>query len=69
MGDKKYINYKGVKPATIVTVAEGDGSIGNPYRTTDYVLMFENVQGIQRQITYGKIVPLTEEELDSFNYF
>ena len=58
----KGTNYKGVRPAEIVAVLEGDGTQENPYRQTDYVLEHVVVDGFTRMITAGKIVPLTEEE-------
>ena len=59
-------NYRGIKPAEIITVLEGDGE-KIPFDTTQYVIGYENVAGITRMITLGKLVPLTEEEKDWFN--
>lgn len=60
---KKLIqHYRGVQPATIVNVMEGDGTEENPARVAQYVIMFENVAGVQRQKTLGTIMPLTNEE-------
>lgn len=58
-------NYRGVRPATLVSVIEGDGK-DVPFHTVDYVVVFDVGDGIQRQITLGKVVPLTEEEVSFF---
>lgn len=62
---KETIKYRGVKPATIVTVLEGNGK-DVPLELVQYVIVFENVGGMERQITLGKVVPLTEEEKSYF---
>lgn len=61
------MNYRGVRPATIIRILEGNGTEKNPYKNDDYVIQFEMINGIQRQITIGKITPLTEEEKKLFN--
>ena len=55
-------HYRGVRPATLVRVLEGTGESSSPYGEVDYVIAFERVQGIERMVTIGKVVPLTEEE-------
>lgn len=51
-------NYKGVKPAEVVTVLEGDGSIEFPYTEVQYVLGYQDFNGFTRMVTLGKIVPV-----------
>lgn len=55
-------NYRGVRPATVVVVKEGNGTEESPYKEVEYVIGFAEVCGIQRQITLGKITKLTQEE-------
>ena len=60
------MNYRGIKPASVVVVLEGEGTQASPYKEEQYVVEFQNIAGLPRQITVGKIVPLTTEERDSF---
>lgn len=60
----KIQNYRGVQQATIVNVKEGDGTREDPAIVTKYVILFDGLAG--RDITVGKIVPLTDEELTWF---
>lgn len=62
----KAINYRGIKPAAIVTVIEGDG-VAVPFAKVQYVLSFEDRFGISTPVTLGKIVPLSEEERAMFS--
>ncbi len=52
-------NYRGVRPAQLVSVLEGEGVPESPYQIVEYVLLAKT-DGTY--ITHGKIVPLTEEE-------
>lgn len=65
MEKEQIIKYRGVKPANIVSVLEGDGK-DFPFEIVTYVLGYELVDGIMRQITLGKILPLTEKERSYF---
>lgn len=67
MKKEKIMKYRGVIPATIVHILEGDGTPDFPYEEVKYVIVFENVGGVQRQATIGKIVALTDEEKYNFN--
>lgn len=60
-------NYRGVRPATLVSIKEGDGTPENPAHIVDYVTVFEEVAGLMRERTLGKVVPLTEEEKSWLN--
>ena len=60
-------NYRGVRPATLVSIKEGDGTHENPAHIVDYVTVFEEVAGLIRQLTLGKVVPLSEEERSWLN--
>lgn len=51
-------NYRGVKPATLVKVLEGDGTIKDPYTEVNYVIVYEYVENEIRQITLGKVVEI-----------
>lgn len=53
------LNYRGVKPATLVKVLEGKGTKDSPYQEVDYVIVYENIEGIVRQVTVGKVVPFS----------
>lgn len=55
-------HYRGTQPAVIVNVLEGNGTEEYPSQIVRYVLQVEEVGGISRPVTIGKIVPLTEEE-------
>lgn len=55
MEDKKLTRYRGVRPATLVRVCEGDGTEERPYEEVDYVIVHENVAGLTRQKTLGKV--------------
>ena len=59
--EKKTQNYRGVYPAEVVCVLEGNGD-DIPFEQVQYVLRFKQVGGISRAETVGKVVPLTEEE-------
>lgn len=59
-------NYRGVKPAHIVVVLEGNGTKEHPWKEEQYVIAYENYGGISRLTTIGKIIPLTEEEKTNF---
>lgn len=60
-------NYRGVRPAEIITVIEGNGTKEAPFQTVRYVITFTSVGGVNRMETIGKIVDLTEEERNWFN--
>lgn len=61
------MNYRGTKPANIIYVAEGDGTIDTPHTTTAYVVEYRQERGILRLFTVGKIVELTDEEKKYFH--
>lgn len=67
MEKKKIQNYRGIRPAEIVVVLEGNGTTEYPYEEVKYVVEFEHVAGIRRMRTLGKVVNLTEEERNWFN--
>lgn len=52
--------YRGVKPATLVTVLEGKGTEEDPYQEVNYVITTEQICGLTRQVTLGKVVALEE---------
>ena len=54
------MNYKGIRPASIVMVLEGKGTPENPYREVEYVIVMEEVCGITRPVTLGTVTPLAE---------
>lgn len=58
------MNYRGIKPAHIVTVLEGKGTEESPYMNQRYVLEWANDGGLK---TAGKLVELTEEERRNFD--
>lgn len=58
--------YRGVRPASLIRVLEGNG-VDIPYEEVDYVIVFQGVAGLERQTTLGKVVPLTPDEIESFN--
>ena len=62
------MRYKGIRPASIVTVSEGNGTEENPYQYVQYVVTMESVCGLSRPITLGKLQELTAEEKSEFNY-
>ena len=49
-------NYKGVRPATLVKVLEGDGSVEHPFEQVDYVIVNELEGGRTRPVTIGKVI-------------
>ncbi len=55
-------HYRGTQPAIIVNVLEGYGTEEHPSQIVKYVLQVEEVGGISRPVTIGKIIPLSEEE-------
>lgn len=63
MRKENITRYRGVYPATIVSVLEGDGD-RYPYDEVDYVVVHNPVMGNSK--TLGKVVPLTEEEKKGF---
>ena len=63
----KIQNYRGIKPAEIIVILEGDGTPENPSYEAQYVVVFETVGGLSRMKTIGKVIPLTEEERNWFN--
>lgn len=60
------MNYRGIRPANLVTVLEGNGTPERPYQNVTYVLAYQDVEGLERLVTLGKLVPLTEEERGNF---
>ena len=60
------MNYRGIKPAEIITVLEGEGTRESPYTVVQYVVSYQQVSGFDRMYTVGKIVELTEKEKESF---
>ena len=56
--NKQIIKYRGVRPAHLISVCEGDGK-DIPFEIVDYVLVPRN-DGVL--ITYGKIIKLSPEE-------
>ncbi len=60
------MNYRGIQEANIVNVLEGKGTPDSPYEQVRYVVAFQNVGSIDRLITLGKIVELTEAERRMF---
>ena len=53
-------NYRGIRPASIVIVLEGEGTIDSPYNEVEYVIVMEEIHGIIRPVTIGTVTPLTE---------
>lgn len=53
--------YRGVKLAHIVTVCEGEGTSESILRLVEYVLVSTKEGSL---VSYGKIVPLNQEEKD-----
>lgn len=68
MEKKNIQKYRGVRPAELVSVIEGDGA-EYPYQEVTYVLSCTEINGLVRSITIGKIVPLTEEEKSWFKNY
>ena len=62
----KIQNYRGIKPANTLCVLEGNGTEESPYQNVIYVIVYEMVGGMERLVTIGKVVPLTEEEKKNF---
>lgn len=61
------MNYKGIKPANIVTVLEGNGTKDEPFKNVKYILEYiDTIAGI-RLVTTGKLVELTEDEKKFFD--
>ena len=54
----KGIRYKGVRPAEIITVLEGDGTPEDPFTEVQYVIGYVEVNGLFRTKTLGKIIPV-----------
>lgn len=63
----KLNNYRGIAPAYVVVVLEGDGSTERPYENVRYVLGHARVGGLDRLVTLGKITKLTENEKAAFS--
>ena len=59
-------NYRGIRPANIVTVLEGKGTEESPYRNVEYVVAYENISGFSRMVTVGKIIPISENFGDNY---
>ncbi len=51
----KKANYRGIRPASVITVLEGEGTNNSPYEEVHYVVVIEEVCGIPRPITLGKV--------------
>ncbi len=62
MKEKCYPKYRGIRPAEIVEVLEGDGTKENPYYIVSYVLEYQSINGFKRLTTAGKLAKLTDEE-------
>ena len=58
VANMKITNYRGIKPASIVTVLEGKGTEDSPFTEVMYVVAMEDVQGFIRPITIGKITAI-----------
>ena len=54
----KTIRYRGVRPAEIITVLEGDGTPEEPFTEVEYVIAYVEMHGFVRSKTLGKIVPI-----------
>lgn len=54
----KTIRYRGVRPAEIITVLEGDGTPEEPFTEVEYVIGYVEINGLFRTKTLGKIVPI-----------
>lgn len=67
MEKKQIQNYRGIKPAELVYVLEGDGSEGNPFKNEAYVVVWTNIDSVTRMKTLGKVAELTEEERSWFD--
>lgn len=63
---EKLNNYRGVYPANIVTILEGDGTPGHSYENVRYVLGYKNTEAGIRLTTLGKMIDLTEEDKSVF---
>lgn len=66
-GTRKIQNYRGVRPAMLICVLEGDGTAENPYKEVQYAATISWEDGIDRPVTLGKLVPLTDEEKSWFS--
>jgi hypothetical protein len=51
-------NYRGIKPASIVTVLEGNGTEDSPFTEVLYVIIMQDVRGLIRPVTIGKVTEL-----------
>lgn len=63
---KEVNNYRGTQPAILVNVLEGEGTPESPNQIVQYVLSIQDVAGIGRPVTIGKVVELTKEEKEAF---
>ena len=53
-------NYRGIRPASLITVLEGDGTEEAPFTKVSYVIVMEQKCGTVRPVTIGMVAPLTE---------
>ena len=67
MDDKLPQSYRGVRPAHIIEVCEGNGTQESPYEIVEYVVAYESFGGISRLTTLGKIQQLSDNERSFFN--
>lgn len=67
MEKKQTSNYRGIRPAMLVNVLEGNGTVDAPYHKVEYVIVYQEINGIVRQITLGKVAYLTDEEKNGWD--
>jgi len=61
MSEQKLKNYRGIAPAHLICVLEGNGE-DIPFQEVKYVVEYETIAGLTRLRTLGKVVELTEQE-------
>lgn len=58
---KEIQRYRGVRLAHVITICEGEGTPDSISRLVDYVLLPSTGGNL---VSYGKVIPLTQEEKD-----